>query len=342
VTGVATGLAGVVSQLVGGLLIDHGFGHLGWRLIFLVNLPVGLTALCGGRYLLVETRAAKAANLDLIGAAIAALTVGLVLLPIMLGREFSWPWWSVTAPLLAVPMLICFVRYEKTISRQGGAPLVDISLFRNRRFVFGVLAVSLFYSAIASFFLALTMYLQPGLGFSPLTSGMIFAPTAACFLVGSLLAPRLSSRIGNAVLVIGVASFAIGIALSIFVSSNPEPNLTLLVISLMLNGLGQGLVIPVAADVILSGVPVHQAGISSGILVTLQVIGNIVGVVVVGIIFYSMLDLYSVSIGIARASVYGHAFASATSYNLGAALISGGCFASLLHTANKPQVSLQT
>lgn len=326
ITGAVTGLAGVVSQLAGGFLIEMGVGDSGWRLIFLVNLPIGLFALIAGRLFIVETRATGGTKLDIRGAAIGALALALLLLPVMEGRESGWPWWSTVVPFLAIPTFILFVRYEDGLARRGGTPLVDGSLFRDRRFVIGVVAVFLFYSAIASFFLSLTMFLQPGLGLSPFTAGLVFTPTAILFFTGSLAGPRIAGRIGDTALPIGATIFASGIALSTIVGAF-EPNATpLLIASLMLNGLGQGLVIPLATNAILSGVRPDQAGGSSGVLVTVQVIGNVIGVTVVGVLFFSVLDRAPTPFTDTRPFVYGQAFATATLYDLAAAVLSLACF----------------
>lgn len=164
IMGAVQGVAASISQLVGGFLIEHGIAGLGWRWVFLVNLPIGLAALVAGRLLIVETRAPVPAKLDLHDAVIGAFGLALLLVPFMEGQDYGWPWWSVVLPLISVPVFGYFLSYERRLSARGGVPIIDVALFRNHRFVAGVIAIFLFYSAISSFFLSLIMLLQPGLG----------------------------------------------------------------------------------------------------------------------------------------------------------------------------------
>ncbi|MDR3516720.1 MAG: MFS transporter [Azospirillaceae bacterium] len=322
IMGAVQGVAASISQLTGGFLIKHGSSGLGWRWVFLVNLPVGLVALVVGRLLIDETKAPVPSRLDLRGALTGAAGLALFLIPAMEGRDHGWPWWSWMVPILGLPVMIDFVRYERWLSRAGGVPIIDISLFHNHRFVAGVAAVFLFYSAISSFFLSLTMLLQPGLGLSPMTAGAVFTPSALAFFAGSLAGPKLAGRIGHRALLFGVVVFGSGLLLSIIAGVVAPGNLPLLVTSLILNGAGQGLVIPLALNTILSGVRTDQAGTGSGVVSTVQIIGTAVGVAIVGVIFFSLITPTPGFSPAKRAFLYGHALALATIYNVAATALS--------------------
>lgn len=322
VMGAVQGVAASISQLAGGFLIDHGVAGLGWRLVFLVNLPIGLIALVAGRLLIVETRAPVAARLDLHGAVAGAAGLVLLLVPFMEGQDHGWPWWSVAAPLFSIPVFVYFALYEKRLSARGGVPIIDIALFRNGRFVAGVIAVFLFYSAISSFFLSLTMLLQPGLGLSPLVAGAVFTPSAIAFFAGSLIGPRLAAAFGRGALLSGVAIFACGLALAIVAGAVAPDNPPLLIAAVVFNGLGQGLVIPLALNTILSGVREDQVGMGSGVVSTMQIVGTAVGVAIVGVLFFSLIRQSAPLTPDMRPIVYGHALALATVYNTLAAGLS--------------------
>ena len=217
IMGAVQGVAASISQIAGGYLIEHGIWHLGWRLVFLVNVPVGLVALVAGRALITETRAQVVNRLDLRGAVTGTLGLLLLLVSLMEGRQYGWPWWSFAGPVLALFVFVGFVRYEKRLSARGGVPIIEMSLFRNGHFVSGIAGIFLFYSAISSFFLSLTMLLQFGLGLSPLVAGEIFTPAAVAFFAGALAAPRIAAKLGHRALLVGVLLFASGLAVSIVV-----------------------------------------------------------------------------------------------------------------------------
>jgi MFS family permease len=322
IMGAVQGVAASISQLTGGALIASDLGGYGWRLVFLINLPIGIAAIIAGRVLMTETRAPIPARLDVRGAITGAFGIVLLLLPLMEGREHGWPWWSLAMPLLAIPVFVDFVRYEKLLLARGGVPIIDMSLFRNSSFALGVVAISLFYSAISSFFLSLTILLQAGLALSPVAAGAVFTPSALAFLAGSLFGPRLAKSHGHKALLIGVAVFASGLVLSVVAALLTPGNLTLLIVSLILNGAGQGIVIPLALNTILSGVSEAQAGMGSGTVSTMQTIGTSVGVAIVGILFFSLANPEVTVAPELHSTLYGHAFAIATIYNVVAALVS--------------------
>jgi MFS family permease len=318
VMGAVQGVAASISQVMGGFLIEHGVAGLGWRLVFLVNLPVGLAALAAGRLWIAETRAPVAARLDLVGAMTGALGLALLLVPFMEGQDHGWPWWSILLPGFSLFVFAGFAVYEKRLAARGGVPIIEVGLFGNGRFVAGVAAIFLFYSAISSFFLSLTMLLQPGLGLSPLAAGLVFTPSALAFFAGSLAGPRLAAALGPKALLAGVGVFASSFVVAIGAGAVVPHNLPLLVISGILNGLGQGLVIPLALNAILSGIRHDQAGMGSGVVSTMQIVGTAFGVAVVGVLFFSHLHQEEST----RAALYGHALALATAYNLIAAATS--------------------
>jgi MFS family permease len=322
IMGAVQGVAASISQLTGGALIASDLGGYGWRLVFLINLPIGIAAIMAGRVLMTETRAPVPARLDVRGAITGAFGIVLLLLPLMEGREHGWPWWSLAMPLLSIPVFVDFVRYEKRLLVQGGVPIIDMSLFRNSSFVLGVAAIFLFYTTIASFFLSLTILLQAGPALSPIAAGAVFTPSALAFFAGSLIAPRFAKSHGHKVLLIGVAVFASGLALSVVAGLLAPDNLALLIVSLILNGAGQGIVIPLALNTILSSITEAQAGMGSGTVGTMQTVGASLGVAIVGILFFSLANPEVTVAPELRTTLYGHAFAIATIYNVVAALVS--------------------
>ncbi|OZI34658.1 MFS transporter [Bordetella genomosp. 10] len=336
IMGAVQGVAASISQLAGGWLIEHAPLGEGWCMVFLINLPVGLLALWGGYTVLAKLPPGHAPRLDLVGAATSALGLGLILVPVMVGRESGWPAWSLTLPWLGVAVLAAFVRYERNLRGRKGSPMLDVTLFHNLAFSLGVLAIFLFYSAISSFFLTLTFLLQAGLHLGPLAAGIVFTPSAVAFFSGSLLGPRVAARIGPWALLLGVICFGAGLGLSALIGTYAPRQLGWLSLSVAVNGLGQGLVIPLALNALLGLVRDEQAGVAAGAVGTLQTVGTSVGVTIVGMLLFSALDHGADGGGAMRlpavlpaaeeasqtAARYGHALAHATlAYNIPATLV---------------------
>ncbi|MGN6259773.1 MAG: MFS transporter [Ralstonia sp.] len=327
--GAVQGVAASVSQIIGGWLIAHPLAAdvSGWRAVFLVNVPIGIAALLAARAFVAESRAPVAARLDVHGAVAGAVALAMLLVPIMQGRESGWPWWSWAVPLASLLVFRHFVHVEQALSAAGRVPIIEMALFRNRSFVLGVLAIFLFYTAISSYFLALTILLQFGRGLSALAAGLVFTPAAIAFFTGSLTAPRLAERIGQRALLLGVAIFAVGMVV-LAAMAQLGAGTAWLILPLMLNGFGQGMVIPLSLNTILSGVETAQAGMGAGTVTTMQAVGNAVGVTVVGVLLFSLLGQVDGADGAVamdaatHAAHYGHAFALATLYNVGATILS--------------------
>ncbi|PLT20430.1 MULTISPECIES: MFS transporter [Ralstonia] len=324
--GAVQGVAASVSQIIGGWLIAHPLGDVaGWRAVFLVNVPIGIAALLAARAFVAESRAPVAARLDVHGALVGALGLAMLLVPIMQGRESGWPWWSWAVPLASLLVFRHFVRVEEALTASGRVPIIEMALFRNRSFVLGVLAIFLFYTAISSYFLALTILLQFGRGLTALAAGLVFTPAAIAFFAGSLTAPRLAERIGQRALLLGMALFAVGIVVLATMAQTGSANAWLLV-PLVVSGFGQGMVIPLSLNTILSTVETAQAGMGAGTVTTMQAVGNAVGVTVVGVLLFSLLgadgsETADAAAHAAHVARYGHAFALAMLYNVAATVL---------------------
>ena len=318
--GAVQGVAACISQLLGGVLIACNPLGWGWRWVFLINLPIGITVVLLGWRRLPAMRTPSPSRLDLYGAVSGTLGLAMILLPLMEGRAQGWPWWSLLAPILAVLVLAHFVHYQRALACRGGNPVLDIRLFANRHFAAGALGIFCLYSAISSFFFSLTLLLQRGLGLTPLTAGLVFTPTALAFFAGSQLSPRLAARYGRYALVGGMALFGSGLALSAVTAAFQPHNLVLLMLSLVFNGSGQGLAIPLAFNGVLGAIDERNAGIASGVLGTVQVIGTSTGVAVVGALLFAALSASPTATGVDGALLYGHALAQATVCNVIAAL----------------------
>ena len=292
VYGTVMGLAAVSGQLIGGALIQADPAGLGWRAVFLINLPVAAAALALTSRLVPESRADGAGKLDLTGTALATLGLTAVILPLVEGRQYGWPTWTI-ACLIAAPFLLgAFVWSQRRRTRSGATPLLDIGLFKERAFAAGLLTQLGLWCGQASFFLVLALYLQEGRGLDPLHAGLVFTILAASYLVASLRAPALTMRVGRTVVGVGAITLAGGHGLLLLAvqAYGTKGSLAALVPGLLLVGAGMGLCITPLTTVILSSAAPQRAGSVSGAMSTVQQVGNALGVAVTGIIFFDGLN----------------------------------------------------
>ena len=286
--GVVMGLAAASGQLIGGVLIQWNVWGLGWRAVFLINVPVGVAALILTPRWLTESRGPSHHRLDLIGTVI--LTAGLtaVVLPLVQGRQLGWPAWT-WASLAAAPVLLgAFARHQRHLAQTGGAPLIDLGLFREKRLSAGLITQLGLWCGQASFFLVLGLYLQQGKGLDALQAGAVFTILAAAYLAASVRAPALTERFGRTLIGAGALTLAGGhlLLLIAVAATGARGSIAALVPGLILVGAGMGLCITPLTTVVLAGTRPETAGMVSGTLSTMQQIGNSVGVAVTGVIFF--------------------------------------------------------
>ena len=292
--GMVMGFAAAGGQLLGGLLIAANVAGLGWRVIFWVNVPVGIAALVLARRLVPESRAAVGSTgpgrLDLRGATLFTAALVAIILPLLDGREQGWPAWS-WACLAAGPVLLAvFAAHLRAKARSGGQPLLDPAIFAVRAFRAGLTCQVLFWCQQAASYLLLALYLQEGRGLSPIKAGGVFAVLAAGYLATSLRAPALTMRFGRRVVATGALVAGLGdLLLVLAVLSNGGGPVAVLFPGLFLLGAGQGLCITPLTTTVLSHADASRAGSVSGALSTAQQVGNAIGVAVSGVIFYGLL-----------------------------------------------------
>ncbi len=290
--GAVQGLAAVAGPLLGGFLVDADAFGLGWRAIFWVNVPVAAAALVLGAQVLPESSSRHRPALDLLGAALSTLGVLLLLLPLVQGREWGWPWWCVAVMAAGVLLLAAFLVYERQVARRGGQPVLDPGLLRVRSFSAGLLAALFFFGAIGAFFLTLSIYLQAGTGRTAWQTGLVMLPYAIGSILTSGLGVALAARAGRALLVSGSLTLAVSQALVWFaVHDGRDPGYWALAAALFVGGLGLGLAAPILVTVVLAGVPGKDAGAAGGVLSTVTQIGGAAGIAALGTVFFSALDV---------------------------------------------------
>ncbi|WP_131740445.1 MFS transporter [Actinomadura roseirufa] len=292
--GTVLGGGGVAGQVIGGLLLDADPGGLGWRTIFLVNVPVGTAAVAAALLVLPGTRAERRPRLDPAGVAGVSAALALALVPLVMGREQGWPAWAWASLAASVPVLAATLAWERRLGRAGGQPLLDLTLFRSRLFTLGLAVNVAFLASFAGLNLVTTLLLQGGLRLTPLEAGLCFVPLAGLTMAASLAGRPLVARHGPRVLVAGsavnlaaVLTFAVELH---FLGG--DVTAWWLLVPLGLLGLGGGLTLPSVIGAVLARIRPEQAGAAAGVLSTTQQFSGAAGVAVLGTVFFGSLGAH--------------------------------------------------
>lgn len=267
-------LALTAGPFVGGALITL----VGWRSIFLVNLPIGLAGLWLTRRFAEETARRPQREIDLPGQAAAITALGALAAALIEGGARGWDSPLVIA-LFVVAALVgaLFVRREARASQ----PMLPLSLFAHRMFALTALVGLLVNIAYYGLIFVLSLYFQEVNGLSPFATGLAFVPMLGTVLPVNLVAPRLAERIG------GPATIGIGAALSslgclAMLNIAPGTSYWQLCIQMIVLSAGLGLLVPPLTSALLGSVEKSRSGIAAGVLNATRQTGSVLGVALFG------------------------------------------------------------
>jgi EmrB/QacA subfamily drug resistance transporter len=292
-TGAISGLAAVAGPLIGGLLVTGDAFGLGWRSIFIINVPVGILLLIASFAFVPNSKSEKPVKLDIRGVTLIIVALVFIIFPLIQGRELGWPLW-IWLMLISSPVLIgAFIALQKFEEKHGGMALIPPSLFKNRGFSAGVVTGFLAPSSIGAFFLILVLYLQGGLGFSAIDAGLATLPFSIGAFLGSGIAVPLAPRIGKFLIVIGGGFQLVGYFLvkQVILDQGDALVGTDLIVPMAIAGVGLTLILVPLNDLSLAQTDVADAGAASGVLNTFQQVGGALGVAVISVIFFDVVGI---------------------------------------------------
>jgi EmrB/QacA subfamily drug resistance transporter len=292
--GAVIGVSTAFGPTLGGLLIAVGGPENGWRLLFWMNVPLGVIALLFAIRLLPKRQVheRERTELDLVGILLlAAATLGLML-PFVLttGAPTDDPnrWFWL---LLLVVAGAAFFGWERRYQALGKSPVVHFSLFRTASFRNGLLIGTAYFAAVPPYFLLVTLFLQQGLGLEPVFAGMVSIPFALVSALTSWIGGHLVNRLGRTLVLGGLLAVAVGFVLVLLAGLNASAELApwLIAAGMIVTGAGGGFVISPNQTLTLSEVPVTQGGVAGSMAQVGQRVGTAIGVAAIISTFYAAL-----------------------------------------------------
>jgi EmrB/QacA subfamily drug resistance transporter len=279
--GPVIGLSTVAGPVVAGLLIKADILGSDWRALFLINVPVGVFALIvGSRVLPAGSPRRAGLRLDGTGTVLMAAASFLLVFPLVDGRAMGWPAWIFGVLAASVPVLALFAVHQRRRVRSRRTPLIEFSVLRKRSYVSGVVFTS-------------GLFLQIGLGYSPMKASLYSAALAVGAFLGSGVGAWAATAVGRPILHAGLAIMAIGTAVLYFSLRAVDGGVGLGVLApgMAVFGFGMGMIFVPLFSIIMGEIDDHEVGSASGLLESLQQLGASLGVAALATVFFGALQL---------------------------------------------------
>lgn len=279
------GLSVLAAPILAGALVEANLWGIGWRLVFLINVPIGIAAFAGAVRVLPRTVAHPGIRLDTGGMIIVGLALTAIIYPLIQGRTAGWPAWTFVMLGAGALLLGAFVMWER---RHHGDPLIEPALLANRTYTSGILVALAFFGAFSGVLLCVSLFVQLGEGFSPIHAGLTLTAMVVGMIVGMGASFALVARLGRHLLHVGIALVGAGaVVLALTVTGAHTASTLDLAPGLFLFGAGAGMAMGQLFDFILAGVGMDEIGSASGVLQAVQQLSSAVGVAALGTIFFS-------------------------------------------------------
>jgi EmrB/QacA subfamily drug resistance transporter len=303
VFGPVFGLAGILGPVIGGALIEADLFGLGWRAVFLVNVPIGLAAAVIAWKVLPKTPGDRSIKIDLVGAVLVIASSALLIYPLIQGQEENWPTWTFVFIALSILGFVGFSFQQRSLSKRNLVPLINPTILAKSAYTVGLLGIALFFAALTGFALIVTLFLQLGQQFSAGEAGLANIPIAVGSAIGAGLSGGfLAAKFGRKVLQWGALGQILGVALLWLVIQNQTDfNFWALVPGMLVAGIGSGLMVAALFDIVLGAADESEVGSASGLLSAVQSIASSLGVAVFGTVFFAQVKLGDVNQGLQNA-----------------------------------------
>jgi EmrB/QacA subfamily drug resistance transporter len=279
------GVSMLAAPILAGVLVEANLFGIGWRLVFLINVPIGIVTFAGGVRALPRTVAHPGIRLDTVGMVLIGGALTAIIYPLIQGRTAGWPAWPFATLAAGAVLLGAFVLWER---RRRRDPLVEPGLLGNRTYTSGLLVSLALCGAFGGLLLCVSLFGQLGEHFSPIHAGLTLLPMVVGMIAGMGAGFALIRPLGRHLLQLGIGVIAAGaVTLAVTVAGARTASTWDLTPALLLIGIGAGASLGQLFDFILAGVTMDEVGSASGVLEAVQQLSSALGVAVLGTIFFS-------------------------------------------------------
>ena len=292
IIGSLSALGAVGGLILGGWLVTADLLGMGWRSIFLVNVPIGVVLVVAALLFVPRSRSEHPLRPDLVGVLLGGVGVFLVVFPLTDGRAAGWAWWIWAMLTMSPFVIVAFVWQQGRMLKAHKAPLLPLPLFRDRGFASGQLVQVLLSIGNGGYVLILLYYVQSALGFTALAAGLTLLPFALGSMAAAPLAILATKRIGKWAVLLGGLVQAAALTWVMWTIWTAGAALTGWDVTAPLTLVGAGmmtLIMPLTS-ITLESVPTPDAGAASGTLTTFGQIGMVLGVALAGSVFFGILQ----------------------------------------------------
>ncbi|MFC1409844.1 MFS transporter [Streptacidiphilus sp. N1-12] len=277
--------AGVVGQVLGGVLVGADLFGSGWRPAFLVNVPIGIVLLLAGRKLLPVLPGNRGRSLDLLGLVVLAGALGLLVVPLVMGHEEHWPLWGWLMLGASALLFALFGLVEQRIAARGGSPLIHARVLRAPGLLTAGGAIFLTMATVSGFMFAMAMHVQAGLGLTPLRAGLVFLPLSVGFGISGMYWQRLPRRLHVPLPAVALALCGVGyLGLGLLLRNGSGVGFGVEALMLPIGLIGGCAYGPLMGRALARVAP-SDASDASGVVITMIQLGTVLGVATLGTLF---------------------------------------------------------
>lgn len=261
----------------------------GWRLIFLINVPVTILVTFLAILYIPKVKKLKSSRFDYIGVILLTIFLFSLIYPLIRGREMGWPLWTIVMLGLSFPMWKLLKFQQRSVHDKGFDPLLNFGPFKNITFKLGVVLSLFYFIAQDSYFLITAFFLQNGLKVSSVSVGVLFVFQGLGYVIGSFLSARLIKLYDERVISLGLIIMVFSLVGHLFAFNSGKIEVLQFML-LAIYGLGCGSVLPSLLTMSLKNIDSKHAGSASGIYSTVQQTAIALGVALVGGLFFYVLQ----------------------------------------------------
>ncbi|WP_313419128.1 MFS transporter [Sphingobacterium multivorum] len=306
--GSIAGIASVIGQLLGGILPDQTWIHESWRLIFLINVPIGVVACFAVyRYTANDQVYVKSAVSFKPMVTLFTLLMGIIF-PLIMGPDLKWPIWSLLVLGTTLVFVQLFLKKQRKLEKMGYPSVLNFTLFNNRVFNLGLLAALAYYMVQDAYFIINSNYLQNQKNYTATMTGIAFVYQGIGYVLASVMVSKLIQRHGKIVVLYGLGIMILGLVAHLFIFNRMLLNNYQIHTLFFLYGIGCGSVLPALMTLALKDLNEKLISVGSAIYLTIQQLSICLGITfIVGVFLHQKENKFFIWQHIS--SAYGYSIA---------------------------------